>query len=88
MKTSIYLSPSDSEERKKEIVDSVVRDVNVQYYWEAVSVNIDDEKDGLELLEHVVGLWLTIRGYAITKAMEKYKLSVQTSTVVKDQEIV
>lgn len=81
IKSSIYLSPSDSEERKRAIIDCVVNDVDVQYRWDVVSVSIDDERDSLELLGHVVGLWLTIRGYAITKAwMEEYKWSTQTTT--------
>ena len=46
-----------------------------------LSVDIPEERNCLELLRHVVTLWLTIRGFSITKAwMEDYKSAVCTTT--------
>ena len=43
-------------------------------HWSMVSADIDE---GLELLRDMVTLWLTIRGYGITKVwMEDYKIAV------------
>jgi len=72
------LSPRDS---KAKIVDHVVGDCDVQFYWSMLSVDIRDDKDSLELLRHVIELWLTIRGYSMSKAwMEDYKCAVNTTT--------
>ena len=43
-------------------------------------MDICDDRDGLELLRHVE-LWLTIRGYSMSKMwMEDYKCAAHTTT--------
>ena len=59
----------------------MLSDCDVQFDWCMLSVDIPDNRDGLELLRHVVELWLTIRGFGMSKAwMEEYKRSSHTST--------
>ena len=44
-------------------------------------MDIPDNKDGFELLRNIIELWLTIRGFSISKAwMEEYKCITKTIT--------
>ena len=71
----------DCEKSKEAIVDHVVNDVHVQFHWSMMSVNIEESKHALELLTHVVQLWLTIRGYSISRMwIEDYKCVSKQST--------
>ena len=66
---------------KDMIIQQVIDNCDVQFHWDMLSVDIPEEHNCLELLRHVVTLWLTIRGYSITKAwMEDYKSAVCTTT--------
>ena len=81
LQSSFSLTPAESQSAKKAIVDHVLIDCDVQFHWCMLSVDIPDDRDGLELLRHVVELWLTIRGFGMSKAwMEEYKRSSHTST--------
>lgn len=78
---SVLLTPDQSEEGKRIIIDEVVRDCDVQYRWSIISVDIIDDNDSLELLTHIVTLWLTIRGFSMSKLwMEDYKTKSATTT--------
>ena len=49
-----------------------------------VASHIIDDSDSIELLTHIVSLWLTIRGYAISKSwMEDYKAKTASTTKTK-----
>ena len=75
-----FLSPPSDTGGKEIIVDHVVSDYDVQFHWSMLSVDIPDSKDSSELLRHIIELWLTIRGYGISKAwMEDYKSIVNIS---------
>ena len=66
----------DCEKSKKAIVDHVVNDVDVQFYWSMMSVNIEESKRAQ--------LWLRIRGYSISRMwIEDYKSVSKQSTKVK-----
>ena len=76
-----HLQSSSTQDSKGKIVDHVIGDCDVQFYWSLLSVDIRDDKDSLELLRRVVELWLTIRGYSMSKMwMENYKCAVNTTT--------
>ena len=76
-----HLQSSSTQDSKGKIVDHVIGDCDVQFYWSLLSVDIRDDKDSLELLRRVVELWLTIRGYSMSKMwMENYKCTVNTTT--------
>ena len=64
----------DSKEGKLAITDFVIHNDDVQFYWSLISIDIENEEANSELLQHIVKLWLTIRGFSISKAwMEDYK---------------
>ena len=65
----------DLQASKGSIIDTVSADPEVEFRWTFVSLDIEDEVVGTQLLKHVVELWLTIRGYAISSSwMEKYNI--------------
>ena len=68
IRESALLTPDESEERKKIMIELVVYDCDVQHRWSVVSSDISEGSDSVELLTHIVSLWLTIRGYAISKS--------------------
>ena len=68
----------DSSEGKSVIIDFMLSKDDVQFYWSMMSVDIQEEEHNSELLRHIVQLWLTIRGFSISKAwMEDYKCAVK-----------
>ena len=58
---------------------------DVQFCWAILSHEVDDPDDSEELLNEIVKLWVTVRGFSITASwMEAYKRNekktVQKST--------
>ena len=71
----------DSKEGKAAIIDYVLNNNDVQFYWSMLSIDIEEEEHNSELLHHIIQLWLTIRGFSISKAwMENYKCAVKSGT--------
>ena len=59
-----------------------VSDEDVLFFWSLSSVDIVDEEESKELLNHIVKLWLTIRGFSLANEwVEKYKWKHHASTV-------
>ena len=61
---------------KADIVDHVIRDDDVKFYWQVASAEfeIDNQETHDILLRKMVELFLTVRGFALTGVwMEKYK---------------
>ena len=58
------MSAVESQSGKKAIINHVLSGCDVLFHWSMLSVDIRDDKDGLELLRHVVELWLLIEGLA------------------------
>lgn len=82
--SSYKLSAVESRARKELIVDTVVSDENVLFYWFILAIDIKNEHEGLELLRHITELWLTIRGFSISKCwMEEYKKAAQMQLAQK-----
>ena len=66
------ISSVDSRKRQH-IISAIASDDNVQFHWTLLSVDIESEEQAVELLEQIVGLWLTIQGFSLTGAwMEQY----------------
>ena len=51
------------------------------FSWTAVTSDLDDEDLDKELLQHIVELWVTIRGFSAAGAwMEYYKQHIERTT--------
>ena len=76
---------SDRESFTQDVICKVSDNEDVQFYWAILSQEVDDPDDSEELLNEVVKLWVTVRGFSITASwMESYKRNekktVQKST--------
>ena len=46
------------------LIKIVTEDSDVQFYWTLISQDIDEEEDAIRLLEEIVTLWITMRGFS------------------------
>lgn len=78
-------TPSEQETgAKAAIVGFVSQDDEVDSYWNKLSTDIKDESHSMELLKEIIGLWLNIRGFSITKSwIEDYKRELCISNARK-----
>ena len=84
LKKSIGATNDEETGAKAAIVDFVSRDGEVDLYWSKLSSDILDDSRCMELLKEVIGLWLTIRGFSITKTwIEDYKRELCISNARK-----
>ena len=68
------LAQTAKSKKKDEIVEAIARDETVQLKWGPVGIDIIDVEHSNELLGKIVGIWVSIRGFAITSNwMEEYK---------------
>ena len=66
------------------LVKSICEDDDLLFYWTFVGMDVEDEDNNLELLGHIVHLWINIRGFSLSKAwMEEYKVALATTTQKK-----
>ena len=71
---------STEDEGKAGIIQFVSVDENVQFYWTMIAADIEDDVQLYELLKQIIELWLTIRGFSISKMwMEKHKVDSRES---------
>ena len=69
---------SDKATFKKSLHDRISREKNIQFYWSMLSEEIEEEKHSEALLEEIISLWVTIRGFSLTASwMEEYKINKQ-----------
>ena len=54
---------------KDNLVRKIIDDEDIQFSWSNLSVNIEEEEDSVELLRHIVELWLAIRGKSLAQHM-------------------
>ena len=53
----------------------------MQWRWALLLQCIDSEEDNTELLEEIVQLWVTVRGFAMTATwLETFKIQSNTTT--------
>ena len=63
------------------VIEDVATDVDVAFNWSMLSVEITREDHSVELLRHIIKLWVTIRGFSLAKmGIKQYKESPSTST--------
>ena len=43
-----------------------MKDEDILFYWSIVCVDLSEEAESLELLNDILELWLTVRGYSVT----------------------
>ncbi len=83
--TTSSSTKSDRDSFTQDVLHKVSNNDNVQFHWTILSQEIDDPHDSEELLNEIVRLWVTVRGFSITASwMESYKKkekrTVQKST--------
>ena len=65
---------SNMELLQQNVIEKVVGCDDVQFQWSLLSVNIENAEDEQLVLQDIVKLWVTIRGYSIVATwMEAYK---------------
>ena len=64
--------------KKEDVIEDVIHNDDVLFSWTAVTSDLDDEDLAKELLQHIVELWVTIRGFSAAGAwMEYYKQHIE-----------
>ena len=73
------LLPSTSETRLT-VISTAMENEEVLFHWSMIAVDIDEEHTN-ELLQEIVMLWVTIRGFAVAASwLEHYKEEARTTT--------
>ena len=71
---------TEKEVNKVALVEAIMIDPDVQFYWSLVTTNLDEEAAN-NLLSELVQLWLTVRGFSMAGAfVEHHKQNTQTGT--------
>lgn len=84
LKKSIRATSEPEAGAKSAIVSFVCNDAEVDSYWSGLSADITDDQHSKELLREIVGLWLNIRGFSISKSwIEDYKQEMCISNARK-----
>ena len=70
----VLSSTADKESFRENVHSKVLENENVQFYWTLLSQDIDNPEHAQELLQEIVTLWVTVRGFSLTATwMEVYK---------------
>ncbi len=63
----VLSSTADKQSFKKNVHSKVVDNDEIQFYWTLLSQEIDNPPDhAQELLQEIVNLWVTVRGFSLT----------------------
>lgn len=74
----VICGDSDKATFQKSVLDVIVKNENVQFYWLLLSQDIDKLEDAEALLVEIVRLWVTIRGFSLAASwLEEYKRSAK-----------
>ena len=66
---------------RKSVLDKIIKNNDVQFYWALLSQDINDQQSSEALLAEMVTLWVTIRGFSLAASwMEAYKRSQKKTT--------
>lgn len=69
-----------SDNMKGKVISETIDDENLIFLWE-VATDMSHGRQSSKLLQEVVELWYTIRGYSIaSKILEQYKKATKTTT--------
>lgn len=73
-----HITKNDISKDIKRVINDILKDDNVQFYWTLVASDIESDNDAQELLN---SLWVTVRGFSIASAwLEKYKQVTKQTT--------
>ena len=77
-------SAGSKDDFKDKVIRAVIGSEDVHQNWALISHCLDSEDDALELLEDIVTLWVTVRGFSITETwLETYKAKQKKNTKKK-----
>eukprot|EP00118_Oscarella_pearsei_P012990 m.99318 g.99318 ORF g.99318 m.99318 type:complete len:146 (+) comp37061_c0_seq1:620-1057(+) len=80
------LTTNDQSVTRKEIIDMACSDAIILHHWTLISSDIDVDHS-IILLQEIVSLWITIRGFSIAGLwMELYK-NVRSKTTAKSKSL-
>lgn len=70
----------DDDQDKKSIVENLITSEDISFHWSILTIDLE-EQESTELLNDILTLWLTIRGFSISGAwIEQHKkISGETS---------
>ena len=78
---SVLPSEESSSNCKEITITTTLQDEDVKFYWSIVSIDIENEDYATELLQEIITLWLTIRGFSVAASwMEQYKMCNHKTT--------
>ena len=61
-----------------------MEDEDIEFLWSMLSVDISDRDEALQLLQNIVELWITVRGFSLAGSwMEQYKKENKEGTKKK-----
>lgn len=70
----VKLVGQSSQQDKEEIIEELVTDDDIQFFWSMISVDIDQHVGEQFLTAQIVQLWVTLRGFLTASAfVEQYK---------------
>ena len=79
--TALVTNVSQDVNLKQEVVQKASQDADVQFYWTLLSQDISSEEDAVMLLNEILNLWVTIRGYSLAASwVENYKSTNKRTT--------
>ena len=77
----VLKKPQSDEDKLKDVRENIMRDENVQWQWTLLSQTIESEEDAAWLLEEIIKLYVSIRGFSIANVwIEEYKREHKQST--------
>ena len=73
--------------KKQSVIEAILQDVDIQFYWALISQDISEEQDSLELLKDISDMWVTVRGFSMASTwLEEYK-KVKNTKVSKKRSL-
>ena len=83
LRKHVLASSADGESFKQDVHQRVTSNDDVQFHLSVLSQEVHDAEDAEELLNEIVALWVTVRGFSMTATwMEAYK-KAEKKTVQK-----
>ena len=62
---------SDKASFKKSVLEVIVRNENVQFYWTLLSQDIEKPENSEALLTEIVHFWVTIQGFSMDGGVQE-----------------
>ena len=79
LETVLYRLVKEGELREN-VISEIMTNENILFLW-GIATDLADTKQSLALLQEVVQLWYTIRGFSITsQLLEQYKKATKSTT--------